>query len=182
RPPNTPSPEASAQSPGGPDWIPPSPPVTTSSVRVHIGETKGAPRGRRPALLLRPPRLRPPGRDCAGSFKEFNANNIRDTFRLLLQMGTVFMFGGQVPVVKVQADCPNRIGHFICEISSDLLPVVCTVDGTDGWPVYRVRSDNFEEKDGVKLPSYKETTSMATRSTCKFVAEFCCGACSRCPL
>lgn len=41
------------------------------------------------------------GGDCAESFKEFNANNIRDTFRLLLQMGVVLMFGGQLPVVKV---------------------------------------------------------------------------------
>ncbi|KAK6130730.1 hypothetical protein DH2020_035518 [Rehmannia glutinosa] len=40
------------------------------------------------------------GGDCAESFKEFNANNIRDTFRILLQMGAVLMFGGQVPVVK----------------------------------------------------------------------------------
>jgi 3-deoxy-7-phosphoheptulonate synthase len=43
------------------------------------------------------------GGDCAESFKEFNANNIRDTFRVLLQMGAVLMFGGQMPVVKV---CP----------------------------------------------------------------------------
>lgn len=41
------------------------------------------------------------GGDCAESFKEFNANNIRDTFRILLQMGVVLMFGGQVPVIKV---------------------------------------------------------------------------------
>lgn len=41
------------------------------------------------------------GGDCAESFKEFNANNIRDTFRILLQMGAVLMFGGQVPVIKV---------------------------------------------------------------------------------
>lgn len=42
------------------------------------------------------------GGDCAESFKEFNANNIRDTFRILLQMGAVLMFGGQMPVVKVR--------------------------------------------------------------------------------
>lgn len=42
------------------------------------------------------------GGDCAESFKEFNANNIRDTFRILLQMGAVLMFGGQMPVVKVK--------------------------------------------------------------------------------
>lgn len=42
------------------------------------------------------------GGDCAESFKEFHANNIRDTFRILLQMGAVLMFGGQMPVVKVK--------------------------------------------------------------------------------
>jgi 3-deoxy-7-phosphoheptulonate synthase len=41
------------------------------------------------------------GGDCAESFKEFNAVNIRDTFRILLQMGVVMMFGGQMPVIKV---------------------------------------------------------------------------------
>lgn len=41
------------------------------------------------------------GGDCAESFKEFNANNIRDTFRVILQMGVVLMFGGQLPVIKV---------------------------------------------------------------------------------
>jgi len=43
------------------------------------------------------------GGDCAESFKEFNANNIRDTFRILLQMGAVLMFGGQMPVIKVKS-------------------------------------------------------------------------------
>jgi 3-deoxy-7-phosphoheptulonate synthase len=32
------------------------------------------------------------GGDCAESFKEFNANNIRDTFRVLLQMSVVGVF------------------------------------------------------------------------------------------
>lgn len=41
------------------------------------------------------------GGDCAESFKEFSANNIRDTFRVMLQMGVVLMFGGQMNVVKV---------------------------------------------------------------------------------
>ncbi|XP_010676056.2 phospho-2-dehydro-3-deoxyheptonate aldolase 1, chloroplastic [Beta vulgaris subsp. vulgaris] len=68
------------------------------------------------------------GGDCAESFKEFNANNIRDTFRVLLQMGAVLMYGGQVPVVKVG----RMAGQFA-----------------------KPRSDSFEEKDGVKLPSYR---------------------------
>lgn len=41
------------------------------------------------------------GGDCAESFKEFSANHIRDTFRVILQMGAVLMFGGQMPVIKV---------------------------------------------------------------------------------
>jgi 3-deoxy-7-phosphoheptulonate synthase len=49
------------------------------------------------------------GGDCAESFKEFHANNIRDTFRILLQMGAVLMFGGQVPVVKVLTTAPSQI-------------------------------------------------------------------------
>ncbi|HEY7085183.1 MAG TPA: 3-deoxy-7-phosphoheptulonate synthase class II, partial [Hyphomicrobiaceae bacterium] len=41
------------------------------------------------------------GGDCAESFKEFHADNIRDTFRLLLQMAVVLTFAGGKPVVKV---------------------------------------------------------------------------------
>lgn len=68
------------------------------------------------------------GGDCAESFKEFNANYIRDTFRILLQMSAVLMFGGQMPVIKVG----RMAGQFA-----------------------KPRSEPFEEKDGVKLPSYK---------------------------
>ncbi|CAH8309717.1 unnamed protein product [Eruca vesicaria subsp. sativa] len=68
------------------------------------------------------------GGDCAESFKEFNADNIRDTFRIILQMGAVLMFGGQVPVIKVG----RMAGQFA-----------------------KPRSDSFEERDGVKLPSYR---------------------------
>ena len=41
------------------------------------------------------------GGDCAESFSQFSANRIRDSFRVLLQMAVVMMFGGGVPVVKV---------------------------------------------------------------------------------
>lgn len=41
------------------------------------------------------------GGDCAESFREFGADKVGDTFRLLLQMGIVLMFGGQLPVIKV---------------------------------------------------------------------------------
>ncbi|KAJ8769599.1 hypothetical protein K2173_005202 [Erythroxylum novogranatense] len=38
--------------------------------------------------------------DCAESLKEFSGKNIRDTFRILLQMSVVLMFGGQMSVIK----------------------------------------------------------------------------------
>jgi len=41
------------------------------------------------------------GGDCAESFAEFHPDNIRDTFRVLLQMAVVLTFGGSVPVLKV---------------------------------------------------------------------------------
>jgi 3-deoxy-7-phosphoheptulonate synthase len=41
------------------------------------------------------------GGDCAESFKEFHADNIRDSFRVILQMAAVLTFAGGKPVVKV---------------------------------------------------------------------------------
>jgi len=41
------------------------------------------------------------GGDCAESFKEFSANNIRDTFRVLLQMSAVITSEMKVPVIKL---------------------------------------------------------------------------------
>jgi 3-deoxy-7-phosphoheptulonate synthase len=41
------------------------------------------------------------GGDCAESFAEFNANTIRDTFRVLLQMSVALTFAGGMPVVKM---------------------------------------------------------------------------------
>ena len=41
------------------------------------------------------------GGDCAESFAEFRANNIRDTFKVILQMAVVLTFGAACPVVKV---------------------------------------------------------------------------------
>jgi 3-deoxy-7-phosphoheptulonate synthase len=68
------------------------------------------------------------GGDCAESFKEFAADNIRDTFRLLLQMAVVLTFAGGKPVVKV-----GRIaGQFA-----------------------KPRSEATETIDGVTLPSYR---------------------------
>ena len=68
------------------------------------------------------------GGDCAESFKEFGADNIRDMFRLILQMAVVLTFAGGKPVVKVG----RMAGQF-------------------GKP----RSSPVEVIDGVELPSYR---------------------------
>ena len=68
------------------------------------------------------------GGDCAESFKEFSADNIRDTLRVMLQMAVVLTFGASKPVVKV-----GRLA------------------GQFGKP----RSSPTETIDGVTLPSYR---------------------------
>ena len=68
------------------------------------------------------------GGDCAESFREFHPNNIRDTFRVILQMSVALTFGAAMPVVKV-----GRIaGQFA-----------------------KPRSEPIETRDGVTLPSYR---------------------------
>ena len=68
------------------------------------------------------------GGDCAESFAEFHPNNIRDMFRVLLQMAVVLTFGAAVPVVKVG----RLAGQFAKPRSSDTE----TIDGTT-LPAYR---------------------------------------------
>src|ERR1700758_1926155 len=41
------------------------------------------------------------GGDGAESFAEFHPDNIRDTFRVMLQMAVVLTFGGALPIVKL---------------------------------------------------------------------------------
>lgn len=68
------------------------------------------------------------GGDCAESFLNFNANNIRDMFKAILQMAIVLTFAGGMPIVKV-----GRVaGQFA-----------------------KPRSSDFEEINGVSLPSYR---------------------------
>ncbi|MGL4542458.1 MAG: class II 3-deoxy-7-phosphoheptulonate synthase [Polymorphobacter sp.] len=85
--------------------------LTTSLAQVAAGK----------AFLLQ-------GGDCAESFADFHPNNIRDTFRVLLQMAVVLTFASKLPVVKVG----RMAGQFA-----------------------KPRSGDFEEQDGVSLPSYR---------------------------
>ncbi len=68
------------------------------------------------------------GGDCAESFSEFHANNIRDTFKVLLQMAVVMTYAGGVPVVKI---------------------------GRLGGQFAKPRSSDTETQNGVTLDSYR---------------------------
>ncbi len=68
------------------------------------------------------------GGDCAESFEEFNADNIRDMFKVVMQMAVVLTFAGGCPIVKIG----RLAGQFA-----------------------KPRSSDHEEKNGVKLPSYR---------------------------
>ena len=84
-------------------------------------KAKLAAAGRGEAFLLQ-------GGDCAESFADFSAQNIKNLFKLMLQMNMVLMYSTGKPIVKI-----GRIaGQFA-----------------------KPRSSDFEEKNGVKLPSYR---------------------------
>jgi 3-deoxy-7-phosphoheptulonate synthase len=68
------------------------------------------------------------GGDCAESFAEFHPDNIRDTFRVILQMAVVLTYASKMPIVKVG----RMAGQFA-----------------------KPRSANTETIDGVELPSYR---------------------------
>ena len=73
--------------------------LTTQPPLVFAGEARAleadlAEVARGEAFLLQ-------GGDCAESFAEFHPDNIRDTFRVLLQMAIVLTFASKRPVVKV---------------------------------------------------------------------------------
>ncbi|WIY24687.1 class II 3-deoxy-7-phosphoheptulonate synthase [Parasedimentitalea psychrophila] len=77
--------------------------------------------GRGEAFLLQ-------GGDCAESFEQFSGNNIRDTFKVMLQMAMVLTYGAKVPVIKLG----RMAGQFA-----------------------KPRSSATETIDGVELPSYR---------------------------
>ncbi|MBT4441743.1 MAG: 3-deoxy-7-phosphoheptulonate synthase class II [Oceanospirillaceae bacterium] len=86
------------------------------------------------------------GGDCAESFAEFNATNIRDTFKVMLQMAVVLTFAGSCPVVKVG----RMAGQFAKPRSADTE----TFDGTE-LPSYRgdiVNSTDFTSAARVPDP------------------------------
>lgn len=84
------------------------------------------------------------GGDCAESFSDFNAANIRDTFKTILQMAVVLTYGGKCPVVKIA----RMAGQYAKPRSADLE----TIDGVS-LPSYRGDIvNNFEFTEEARIP------------------------------
>lgn len=84
------------------------------------------------------------GGDCAESFKEFHPDNIRDTFRVLLQMAVALTFGAALPVVKI-----GRIAGQFAKPRSALLETI------EGRTLPSYRGDNVNGADfeaGARAP------------------------------
>jgi 3-deoxy-7-phosphoheptulonate synthase len=68
------------------------------------------------------------GGDCAESFAEHSADNIRDFFRVFLQMAVVMTFGGGQPIVK--------IGRIAGQFAKPRSAPTEIIDGVE-YPIYR---------------------------------------------
>ena len=78
------------------------------------------------------------GGDCAESFAEFHPDNIRDSFRVILQMAVVLTYASKLPVVKVG----RMAGQFAKPRSAPT-----EVQGAEELPSYRgdiINDINFE--------------------------------------
>jgi 3-deoxy-7-phosphoheptulonate synthase len=68
------------------------------------------------------------GGDCAETFAESTADNIRNKMRTILQMAVVLTYGASMPIIKM---------------------------GRMAGQYAKPRSSNWEERDGVTLPAYR---------------------------
>ncbi len=109
------------------------------------------------------------GGDCAESFKEFHPDNIRDTFKVLLQMSLVLTFAGSVPVVKVG----RLAGQFAKPRSSDTE----TIDGVE-LASYRgdiINGIEFTEAERVPDPERMVQAYNQAASTLNLLRAFAQG-------
>ena len=98
------------------------------------------------------------GGDCAESFAEFHADNIRDTFRVLLQMAVVMTFGAKRPVVKV--------GRLAGQFAKPRSTPTETIGGIE-LPSYRgdmVNEIDFDEAS--RRPNPKRQIRVYNQSSC----------------
>ncbi len=109
------------------------------------------------------------GGDCAESFAEHGADNIRDFFRVFLQMAVVLTFGGSQPVVKI-----GRIaGQFAKPRSSDIE----SINGVE-LPSYRgdvINGIEFNEASRIPDPNRQEMVYRQSAATLNLLRAFAQG-------
>jgi 3-deoxy-7-phosphoheptulonate synthase len=109
------------------------------------------------------------GGDCAESFTDFNANSVRDTFRVLLQMAVVLTFGATVPVIKIG----RMAGQFAKPRSSDM-----EVVGGTSLPSYRgdiINGPDFTEQARIPDPARMETAYFQSAGRMNLLRAFAGG-------
>ena len=109
------------------------------------------------------------GGDCAESFAEHGADNIRDFFRVFLQMSVVLTFAAAKPVVKV-----GRIaGQFAKPRSSDT-----EAQGDTVLPSYRgdiINGIEFEEQSRIPNPERQIMAYRQSAATLNLLRAFAQG-------
>ena len=109
------------------------------------------------------------GGDCAESFREFHPDNIRDTFRVLLQMAVVLTFGAACPIVKV--------GRLAGQFAKPRSGPTETIDGVE-LPSYRgdiINSIDFEAEKRQPDPSRMVRAYNQSASTLNLIRAFAQG-------
>lgn len=109
------------------------------------------------------------GGDCAESFAEHGADNIRDFFRVFLQMAVVLTFAGAQPVVKV-----GRIaGQFAKPRSSD-----SETKGDVTLPSYRgdiINGIEFDDRSRIPDPARQRMAYRQSAATLNLLRAFAQG-------
>jgi 3-deoxy-7-phosphoheptulonate synthase len=109
------------------------------------------------------------GGDCAESFAEHSGDNIRDFFRVILQMSIVLTFGASRPIVKV-----GRIaGQFAKPRSADT-----EIRGEIELPSYRgdiINGIDFDSKSRIPDPQRQKMAYRQSAATLNLVRAFAQG-------
>ena len=109
------------------------------------------------------------GGDCAESFAEFHPDNIRDLFKIILQMAVVLTFGAALPVVKV--------GRMAGQFAKPRSAPTETIDGVE-LPSYRgdiINGIEFDAEARVPDPRRMEQAYNQSASTLNLVRAFAQG-------
>ena len=134
---------------------------------IFAGEVRNL--GKKMAAICKGESFLLQGGDCAESFAEFSANNIRDTFKLILQMAVVLTYGLQMPIVKI-----GRIaGQYAKPRSGDT-----ETQGDITLPSYRgdiINSIGFTSEDRTPDPQRMLTSYYQSAVTLNLLRAFSTG-------